>query len=144
MQLYPSWRAIFNLQYYTDWWGKTTCSKKGKFPTLFEWLISSDIVENQNSLSAYLEQESQMDSILKNKALCFLPHFFLECLVWEDKQRCKLMYPMAKAGGAVFFAAVSVCGAVSAARRAQQSPAQHLWPLEDLPGPNRSTPRLGV
>lgn len=46
--------------------------KKGKFPTSFEWLISSDIVENQNSLSASPEQESQMDPILENVALCFL------------------------------------------------------------------------
>lgn len=65
--------------------GRPLAQKKGKFPSLPEWLISSDIVENQNSLSASPEQESQMEPGLENEALLFLPRFSLECLVWEDK-----------------------------------------------------------
>lgn len=58
--------------------------KKGKFPTLLERLGSSNIIENQNSLSASLEQESKMERVLESLALHFFPHF-LECLAWEDK-----------------------------------------------------------
>lgn len=85
----------------------------------FTW-VSSNIIENKNPLSASREQESKMDPVLEYLALHFLPRFFLECLVWEDKWRCKLMYQMQKASKAVSVPAASARGAVSAVRRGQQ------------------------
>lgn len=48
-----------------------------------------------------------MDSMLEKLAVHFLLHIFLECVAWEDKSRCKLMYQLQKASKAVSIPAVS-------------------------------------
>lgn len=59
--------------------------KKTKPPALLDELDSLDIIENQNSFSASLEQESKMRQRGENSALHFLTLCLLECLSCKGK-----------------------------------------------------------
>lgn len=115
--------------------------KKRQVSHFIEWLDSSNIIENQNSLSASLEQESKMDPVLENLAMRFLPPFFLKCLAWEDKSRYKLMFQMQNPSKAVSVPAVAARGAEGHSSRELQTEGSDCW--GDLPELDHSTPLPG-